>query len=165
MLVNVTILNFWSCSIITPCNDFTKFFISAYPPKIEEILETIESEDLKLILDIALPYPMSLEIVVDYVTNEIFGKNKNFYSKIIITSSWPHVIYAIRHRDPKIVSGLVVKPNLLRLTFPKSYSTWNHALLHYCAWLGDILLSWATHDFLWYFLGKHYAPETFKMWS
>ena len=140
-----------------------KIFISAYPPKIEEILETIESEDLKLILDIALPYPMSLEIVVDYVTNEIFGKNKNFYSKIIITSSWPHVIYAIRHRDPKIVSGLVVKPNLLRLTFPKSYSTWNHALLHYCAWLGDILLSWATHDFLWYFLGKHYAPETFKM--
>ena len=49
-------------------------FSPAYPPKMEEVLETIEKEDLKLILDVALPYPMSLEILVDYVVNEIFAK-------------------------------------------------------------------------------------------
>jgi len=128
-------------------------FSPAYPPKIEEVLETIQNEDLKLILDVALPYPMSLEILVDYIINEIFAanhvKNKNLYSKVVLTSSWPHVIYAIRQRNPRIVSGLVWKPRLLRETFPKSYSTW----INYAAWLGDNLLSWAIHEFLWYFLG------------
>ena len=85
-------------------------FSPAYPPKIEEVLETIQNEDLKLILDVALPYPMSLEILVDYIINEIFAanhvKNKNLYSKVVLTSSWPHVIYAIRQRNPRIVSGL-----------------------------------------------------------
>ena len=37
-------------------------FSPAYPPKIEEDLETIQNEDMKLILDFVLPYPMSLEI-------------------------------------------------------------------------------------------------------
>ena len=32
-------------------------FSPAYPPKIEEDLETIQNEDMKLILDVALPYP------------------------------------------------------------------------------------------------------------
>ena len=85
-------------------------FSPTYPPKIEEVLETIQNEDLKLILDVALPYPMSLEILVDYIINEIFAanhvKNKNLYSKVVLTSSWPHVIYAIRQRNPRIVSGL-----------------------------------------------------------
>ena len=71
-------------------------FSPAYPPKIEEVLETIQNEDLKLILDVALPYPMSLEILVDYIINEIFAanhvKNKDLYSKVVLTSAWPHVI-------------------------------------------------------------------------
>ena len=124
-------------------------FSPAYPPKMEEVLETIEKEDLKLILDVALPYPMSLEILVDYVVNEIFAKKKDLYSKVVVTSAWPHVIYAIRHKEPRIVSGLIWKPNLLRTTFPKTYST----IVNYVAWIGDVLLSWAIHDFLWYFLG------------
>ena len=57
-------------------------------------LETIQNEDLKLILDVALPYPMSLEILVDYIINEIFAdnnvENKDLYSYVLLTSSWPH---------------------------------------------------------------------------
>ena len=54
--------------------------------------------------------PQIVYVLVDYIINEIFAanhvKNKNLYSKVVLTSSWPHVIYAIRQRNPRIVSGL-----------------------------------------------------------
>lgn len=124
-------------------------FSPSYAPKIEDVSDFVLAEDMKWFIDIALPDKMSLEAVADYVVNELFGKKPGLLKSAIVTSSWPHVVYAIRQKEPRIVSGLVWSPTLLQTTFPRSYST----MIYYLACLGDKLLSWSIHEFLWYFLG------------
>lgn len=124
-------------------------FSPAHPVKVEEMVDFCLNEELKIFLEIPLPDNLSLELVSDYVVNELYAKKLGLYSKAVVISAWPHVIFAIRQKDPRIVCGLIWSPKLLQLTFPRSFSL----PLYYLSCLGDRILGWAIHDFLWYFLG------------
>lgn len=120
------------------------------PVKAEDLVTLCLEEDLKLFLEVSCPTAnLSLELVSDYVVTELFGKKSGLHSKAIVISSWPQVIFALRQKDPRIICGLHWSPDLLEKTFPKSYSI----ALNHVAKIGDLLLTWAVHDFLWYFLG------------
>ena len=80
------------------------------------------NEELKIFLEIPLPDNLSLELVSDYVVNELYAKKFGLYSKAVVISAWPHVIFAIRQKDPRIVCGLIWSPKLLQLTFPRYIS-------------------------------------------
>ena len=116
--------------------------------KIEEFVDVCLAEDLKIMIDVSLPTNVSLEIAVDYLIN-LFGKQTDLYSKAVVISHWPHILYKIREKEPKILTGLAWTPTLLQKTFPRSFST----SIFYLSKIGDKLLSWAIHEFLWYFLG------------
>ena len=77
------------------------------------------NEELKIFLEIPLPDNLSLELVSDYVVNELYSKKSGLYSKAVVISAWPHVIFAIRQKDPRIVCGLIWSPKLLQSTFPR----------------------------------------------
>ena len=137
--------------------------------KIEDFVDVCLAEDLKVMIDVSLPSNLSLEVVVEYVTT-LFSKNPDLYSKAIVMSHWPHILFGnsfelflqtmrfdnffftflgLRQKEPKIVTGLAWTPTLLQKTFPRSFST----SIFYLSKLGDKLLSWSIHEFLWYFLG------------
>ena len=120
-----------------------------YPPTIDDLSDICMASDLRVFYEIAMPTRMSAESIADYFVNDLFKKRPKLYGIAVVTSPWPHVLYAIRQKDPRIVCGLVWKRNLLKTTFPKSFSI----VANYIAGLGDLLLSWAVHEFLWYFLG------------
>jgi glycerophosphoinositol glycerophosphodiesterase len=124
-------------------------FSPAHPPTIEELADLCLAEDLRLFIEIAFPDKMSLDNVADYVVNSLFKKRPKLYGKAVVTSAWPHVIYAIRQKEPRVVCGLVWSPTLLQTTFPRSYSM----VMYHVACIGDRLLQWSVHEFLWYFLG------------
>ncbi len=117
--------------------------------KIEDLVDFCLAEDLKIFLDVSLNEHLSLDMMSDFFANHLFAKKTGLYSKAVVVSSWPQIIFAIRQKDPRIVCGLNWSPDLLRATFPKSRSIG----LFYLATFGDFILSWAVHDFLWYFLG------------
>ena len=94
-------------------------FSPTNPVKVEEMIDFCLSEDLKLFLEIPLPDNLSLELVSDYVVNELYSKKSGLYSKAVVISAWPHVIFSIRQKDPRIVCGLIWSPKLLQLTFPR----------------------------------------------
>jgi len=123
-------------------------FSPAKVAKIEDFVDVCLAEDLKVMIDVSLPSNLSLEVVVDYVTT-LFSKNPDLYSKAIVMSHWPHILFGLRQKEPKIVTGLAWTPTLLQKTFPRSFST----SIFYLSKLGDKLLSWSIHEFLWYFLG------------
>ena len=62
--------------------------------KIEEFVNVCLAEDLKVMIDVSLPSNLSLEVVVDYVTT-LFSKNPDLYSKAVVMSHWPHILFGI----------------------------------------------------------------------
>ena len=124
-------------------------FSPAAPVKIEELVDFCLKQDLKMFLNVTISDHLTLDIVSDYVVNELFAKKSGLYKTAVVISAWPQVIFAIRQKEPRIVCGLNWSPNLLQTTYPKSHSL----SLFYIASLGDQVLTWAIHDFLWYFLG------------
>lgn len=124
-------------------------FSPSTPVKVEELIDLCLDEDLRIFLDIALPDNLSLELVSDFVVNELYAKKKSLHSKAVVISAWPHVIYSIKQKDPNIICGLIWNPSLLAQTFPKSKSIPLNTLSR----MADKIMSWAIHDFLWYFLG------------
>ena len=60
--------------------------------KIEEFVDVCLAEDLKVMIDVSLPSNLSLEVVVDYVTT-LFSKNPDLYSKAVVMSHWPHILF------------------------------------------------------------------------
>ena len=110
-------LNFqnWSLSFNIKKDEFSP----AHPVKVEEMVDYCLSEEMKIFLEIPLPDNLSLELVSDYVVNELYAKKSGLYSKAVVISAWPHVIFAIRQKDPRIVCGLIWSPKLLQQTFPR----------------------------------------------
>ena len=71
---------------------FLDEFSPAKVAKIEEFINVCLAEDLKVMIDVSLPSNLSLEVVVDYVTT-LFSKNPDLYSKAIVMSHWPHILF------------------------------------------------------------------------
>ena len=105
----------WSLSFNNKKDEFSP----AHPVKVEEMVDYCLSEEMKIFLEIPLPDNLSLELVSDYVVNELYAKKSGLYSKAVVISAWPHVIFAIRQKDPRIVCGLIWSPKLLQQTFPR----------------------------------------------
>ena len=105
----------WSLSFNNKKDEFSP----VHPVKVEEMVDYCLSEEMKIFLEIPLPDNLSLELVSDYVVNELYAKKSGLYSKAVVISAWPHVIFAIRQKDPRIVCGLIWSPKLLQQTFPR----------------------------------------------
>ena len=77
---------------------FATSFLDEFSPakvvKIEEFVNVCLAEDLKVMIDVSLPSNLSLEVVVDYVTT-LFSKNPDLYSKAVVMSHWPHILFGI----------------------------------------------------------------------
>ena len=80
------------------------------------------------------------------------------YKKALVSTFYPHLAYLIRQRDPNILMAMAWRPYFL------TYETYNgikgdskarfDALLyHVGAVIGDILLKWSLHEWMWYFIG------------
>ncbi len=69
---------------------------------------------------------------------------------------WPHILYMIRMSDPRIMCALSFRPGLLSFDNFSSNPKKLHSRAdsaNFCATVGDFLLSWAVHNFVWYFVG------------
>ncbi|XP_059085274.1 glycerophosphodiester phosphodiesterase 1-like [Tigriopus californicus] len=106
---------------------------------------------------------------------ELFQRFPGLYSRMLVSSFFPHLIYLIRRQDPKIVGCLAWRPGFLAYQHygpPLNGPRFDSPLQHYLARAGDVVLQWSVHEFLWYFLGLSavaieknvLTPEYVQLW-
>lgn len=89
-------------------------------PKVEEFVDEALKLNLRLIID--LKTWRSPHETADVVCG-LFAARPKLYSRAIVSTFFPHLIYAIRARDPKIVAGMAWRPHFL------TYENWDgHAV-------------------------------------
>lgn len=124
-------------------------------PSVDEFVQECINLKLKMIID--LKTYDEVEKTTAYITG-LFKKFPGLYSKALVSSFWPHLIYAIRAKDPKIVCSMAWRPYFL------SYQDFNGSLKdsrprfdafwkHYAFFAADFALEWGLNNFLYYFLG------------
>ena len=124
-------------------------------PTVEEFVDEALKLDMRMIID--LKTFREPKETADMIA-KLYRSRPQLYSRAMVSTFWPHLAYLIRLRDPKVVTAMAWRPYYL------TYENWNgikgdakprfDALLyHACAVVGDVLLRWALHEFLWYFIG------------
>lgn len=113
-----------------------------------DFLDT-EAKNMKVIWEFDLHERCSVEEVVNFIVDGLFKAHPGMYSRAMVVSRWPQLIYGLRQREAKIVCGLSWRPGQVADMNPRSKST----MRHHMAIVTDWLLEWAVHEFLWYFLG------------
>jgi len=111
--------------------------------------------DLKMIID--LKTWKTPHETADFISG-LFKKFPQLYTTALVSTFFPHLAYAIRQRDPGVVMAMAWRPYFL------TYENWtgikgdhkprfDAILYHSAAVVGDVILKWAVHNFLWYFIG------------
>lgn len=126
-------------------------------PTLEEFVKECLALNVKMIIDLKTflqPEQTTKQIL------ELFKKHPGLHSKAMVSSFWPHLIYLIRSRDPSIVCAMAWRPKFLSLSVYNEGSSgrecqarFRSPFQHGAAVLADLVLEWAVHNFLWYFLG------------
>ena len=124
-------------------------------PTLEDFVQECLKLDLKMIIDLKIL--RSYEMTVDLITG-LYQKYPQLYHSAMTSSFMPDLIYAIRHKDPRICCSMAWRPWFLSC---KTYSPVSKDCLrrfdspfqHHVAVVGDYVLGWALDNFLWYFLG------------
>uniref|UniRef100_A0A0K2V463 Glycerophosphodiester phosphodiesterase 1like [Maylandia zebra] n=1 Tax=Lepeophtheirus salmonis TaxID=72036 RepID=A0A0K2V463_LEPSM len=129
-------------------------------PTLEEFVSECLKLELKMIMDVKDFYSVSSkskkscpDIVLD-----IFQKYPELYNCCLVSSFNPYIIYCVRFKDPRIVCGMAWRPYIISMeTFSGSFidarPRYDSYLYHYLSVIGDVVLKWAYHNFLWHFLG------------
>ena len=124
-------------------------------PKVTDFVSECLKLNMKMIIDLK-SYDRP-DLCVNLI-NELYAQHPSLYEHALVSSFFPNIIYSIRSGDPKIVCSMAWRPHFIAY---ESYTgsladfrpRFESVFTHHCAILADILLTWAFHDFLWYFLG------------
>ncbi len=124
-------------------------------PTLADFVAECLKHDLRMVIDLKtyLAPEATAKIIL-----ELFQRHADLHSKAMVSSFWPHLIYLVRSRDPRIICSMAWRPQFLAY---ESYSAvaggakrrFDGLLQHYAAVAGDVVLRWGLHEFLWYFLG------------
>lgn len=137
-------------------------------PTLEEGIEECLKLGLKVIIDVKEYDNRAVAVVSD-----MFTKHKELYEQALVASFFPTFIYQLRRVDPKITTALTFRPRFISYDDipngrPRYKTPWKMIL----ATVGDAVLEWSFHSFLWYVTGvsavlihKDYiSPEYVRMW-
>ena len=124
-------------------------------PTLEEFVEECLKLDLKMIID--LKPLMSVENTCEIIT-DLYKKKPKLYTTAMTSSFHPHLLYAIRQKDPKICCSMAYRPSFYAY---KNYSgvskemarRYSSPLQHHLAIVADYVTEWVFHECMWYFLG------------
>ena len=131
---------------------FKEDFPEEKVPTVDEFVDLCLELDLKMIIDVKTwtQPELTSKVILD-----LFKKRPEMYSKAIVSSFFPHLVYLIRRNDPKVIAAMAWRPAFITYEGCKSDSRrrFSSLPLHLAALLADVLLKWALHDFLWHFIG------------
>ncbi|XP_013792750.1 glycerophosphodiester phosphodiesterase 1-like, partial [Limulus polyphemus] len=138
-------------------------------PTLEEGVHECLKLKLRMILDIKEFDNKALTAVL-----EIFEKYQELYKVAIVSSFHPLFIYQLRKANPNIICGLMWRPKFVSSDDlvngrPRFRGPWKMTL----GKIGDRLLDWSFHSWLWYVTGVSVvlihkdaiSQEYLRMWS
>lgn len=117
-------------------------------PTLDEMVELCLANDLTMFIDVKSNVKLSTEKLL-----ELFDKYPDLYSKAVVCSFNPLVIYSVRSRDRKIVGGLTHRSHYLTRKVDKTESEgpwWKKLIWPFL----DLFLQWSHYCWLWYLCGN-----------
>ncbi|XP_076329192.1 glycerophosphodiester phosphodiesterase 1-like isoform X2 [Tachypleus tridentatus] len=138
-------------------------------PTLEEGVQECLKLNLRMIFDVKEYDEKALKAVLD-----IFEKYSELYKVAVVASFYPNFIYQLRSANPNIVCALTWRPNFISYDGivngqPRFRVPWKKNL----AVVGDYLLDWSIHSWLWYVTGVSVvlihkdciSQEYLRMWN
>jgi glycerophosphoinositol glycerophosphodiesterase len=132
---------------------FKDRFAKTNIPTLEQTVTQLLASGQRMFIDIKDHNKKFVKII-----HSLFERHPALYSRAVVTSFYPIIIYLIRKGDPKIVCSLAWRPHAFAYesyNFPlgkgprRSTNWWKHCTLKFC----DILHEWALHRITYYILG------------
>ncbi|KAF7266908.1 glycerophosphodiester phosphodiesterase 1 [Rhynchophorus ferrugineus] len=126
---------------------------ATFIPTLDQTITSLLNSGQKMFIDIKDNNTKMVPIIL-----ELFVQFPELYSKAIVTSFFPNIIYLIRRKDPKIVCSLAYRPSGFAneyYKYPEGKGPQRSNILwkHYCLLLLDLLHSWALPRITYYMLG------------
>lgn len=118
-------------------------------PTVEEAVETCLELDLHIIFDVKEYDDRAVSLV-----EHLFKKYPHLYDKCLVASFYPNFIYGLRRVDPKIVTALTWRPNVVSYDqITDGRPRYKSTLRFLLAVATDYILEWSIHNWLWYVTG------------
>lgn len=117
-------------------------------PSLEALLKECIDKDLVVFLDCKSHAAKTAELVC-----RLFKTYPVLYSKVVVCSFYPTIIYKVRRSDPKIVTALTHRNHILSLLgddSERNKELWKRMTCQ----VADSFLAWAHWSFIWYICGN-----------
>lgn len=120
---------------------FAERFRGERVPTLDEGVDECVRLGMRLIVDVK-EFDERAVTVVD----ELFRKRPELYARALVASFYPQFVYALRRRNPRVVTALTWRPGFVAFEDVERTRPRHRSLLkHWAALAGDWLLAWALH--------------------
>lgn len=120
---------------------FAERFRGERVPTLDEGVDECVRLGMRLILDVKEFDERAVALV-----DELFRRRPELYRRALVASFYPHFVYALRRRNPRVVTALTWRPGFVAFEDVERTRPRHRSLLgHWAARAGDWLLEWALH--------------------